>query len=169
METLTERRIPFSPGRASYPRAVLQGCTRLAVKLDFLAGLHTQGVGYHRLEGFFAVSGPAWGNCLHESNMMWALTDSMVHNPDPWIGGTVLPNANAGLSYRWFATVGYPRVKEIIEQDLGSALIYLNSHAVDFKNPGIRQYLDKYLRGSNGYDATNRAKVMKLLVGCRRH
>jgi 4-hydroxyphenylacetate 3-monooxygenase len=26
-------------------------------------------------------------------------------------------------------TVGYPRVKEIVEQDLGSALIYLNSHA----------------------------------------
>jgi 4-hydroxyphenylacetate 3-monooxygenase len=59
--------------------------------------------------------------------------------------------------------VGYPRVKEIIEQDLGSALIYLNSHAADFKNPDIRPYLDKYVRGSNGYDAVNRVKVMKLL------
>jgi 4-hydroxyphenylacetate 3-monooxygenase len=60
-------------------------------------------------------------------------------------------------------TVGYPRVKEIIEQDLGSALIYLNSHVGDFKNPDIRRYLDKYLRGSNGYDAMNRVKVLKLL------
>src|SRR5262245_4898771 len=60
-------------------------------------------------------------------------------------------------------TVGYPRVKEIIEQDLGSALIYLNSHAVDFKNSDIRRYLDKYVRGSNGYDAVKRVKVMKLI------
>jgi 4-hydroxyphenylacetate 3-monooxygenase len=60
-------------------------------------------------------------------------------------------------------TVGYPRVKEIIEQDLGSGLIYLNSHAADFRNPDIRRYLDKYVRGSNGYDAVSRVKVMKLL------
>src|SRR6266481_4121990 len=68
-----------------------------------------------------------------------------------------------GLAYRWFMTTGYPRVKEIIQQDLGSALIYLSSHAADFKNPDIRPYLDKYVRGSNGYDAVNRVKVMKLL------
>jgi aromatic ring hydroxylase len=61
-------------------------------------------------------------------------------------------------------TVGYPRVKEIVEQDLGSALIYLNSHAAHFKNPDIRLYLDKYVRGSNGYDAVNRVKVMKLIA-----
>ncbi len=76
---------------------------------------------------------------------------------------TVLPNTNAGLAYRWFMTLGYPRIKEIIEQDLGSSLIYLNSHAADFKNPDVRPYLDKYVRGSNGYDAVNRVKVMKLL------
>jgi 4-hydroxyphenylacetate 3-monooxygenase len=49
------------------------------------------------------------------------------------VGDTVLPNANAGLAYRWFMTVGYPRVKEIIEQDLGSGLIYVNSHAADLR------------------------------------
>jgi 4-hydroxyphenylacetate 3-monooxygenase len=75
----------------------------------------------------------------------------------------VLPNLNAGLAYRWFMTVGYPRVKEIIQQDLGSSLIYLNSHAADFKNADVRPYLDKYVRGSNGYDAVNRVKTMKLL------
>jgi hypothetical protein len=92
-----------------------------------------------------------------------SIRDGRAHNPDPWIEDTVLPNANAGLAYRWFMTIGYPRVKEIIQQDLGSALIYLNSHAADFKNPDIRRYLDKYVRGSNGYDAVNRVKVMKLL------
>jgi 4-hydroxyphenylacetate 3-monooxygenase len=59
--------------------------------------------------------------------------------------------------------VGYPRIKEIIEQDLGSALIYLNSHAEDFKNPDIRPYLDKYVRGSNEIEGVDRVKLMKLL------
>jgi 4-hydroxyphenylacetate 3-monooxygenase len=75
----------------------------------------------------------------------------------------VLPNEAYGLSYRVFATVAYPRVKEIIEQVVASGLIYLNSHAVDFQVPEVRHYLDQYVRGSHGYDAENRIKVMKLL------
>jgi 4-hydroxyphenylacetate 3-monooxygenase len=95
--------------------------------------------------------------------MFWAFTDSMAHNPDPWIGDTVLPNLDSGLAYRVFATTAYPRVKEIIQADLGSALIYLNSHAVDFKTPEIRPLLDRYVRGSGGYDSVERVKLMKLL------
>jgi 4-hydroxyphenylacetate 3-monooxygenase len=157
-----EKANTFFPRSGFAPRALLHGCTRLAVKLDFLAGLHLKALDITGSKDFRGVK-TRLGELLAWRNMMWALTDSMVHNPDPWIGDTVLPNANASAAYRWFMTVGYPRVKEIIEQDLGSALIYLNSHAADFRNPDIRQYLDKYVRGSNGYDATNRAKVMKLL------
>ena len=58
----------------------------------------------------------------------------------------MLPHLQSGLTYRVFATTAYPRVKEIIENDLGSALIYLNSHAVDFKTPEIRPLLDRYVR-----------------------
>jgi aromatic ring hydroxylase len=46
---------------------------------------------------------------------------------------------------------------------VASGLIYLNSHASDFKNPQIRPYLDRYLRGSNGYKAEERVKLLKLL------
>ncbi len=152
----------FFPRSGFLPRAMLHGCTRLSVKLDFLAGLLLKAVDITGSKEFRGVQ-TRLGEVLAWRNMMWALTDSMVHNPDPWVPGAVLPNASAGLAYRWFSTVGYPRVKEIIEQDLGSALIYLNSHAIDFKDPKIRSYLDKYVRGSNGYDAVNRVKVMKLL------
>jgi 4-hydroxyphenylacetate 3-monooxygenase len=55
------------------------------------------------------------------------------------------------------------RIKEIAEQTISSGLIYLNSHAIDFKTPELRPYLDKYLRGSNGYDAVERVKLLKLL------
>lgn len=157
-----EKASSFFPRSGFFPRAMFHGCTRLAVKLDFLAGLLLKALDITGSKDFRGVQARL-GEVLAWRNMMWALTDSMAHNPDPWIGDTVLPNANAGLSYRWFMTVGYPRVKEIIEQDLGSALIYLNSHAADFRNPEIRSYLDKYVRGSNGYDAVDRVKVMKLL------
>src|SRR6202012_3218337 len=53
--------------------------------------------------------------------------------------------------------------KYIIEQTVASGLIYLNSHTSDFKNPEIRPYIDRYLRGSNGYKAEERVKLMKLL------
>jgi 4-hydroxyphenylacetate 3-monooxygenase len=39
----------------------------------------------------------------------------------------------------------------------------LNSNTVDFKTPEVRPYLDKYLRGSNGYVAVDRVKLLKLL------
>ncbi len=34
---------------------------------------------------------------------------------------------------------------------------------MDFKTPEIRPYLDKYVRGSNGYTAVDRVKLLKLL------
>ena len=45
---------------------------------------------------------------------------------------------------------------------MASGLIYLNSHASDFKNAGIRSYFYRYMRGSNGYKAEERVKLMKL-------
>lgn len=50
---------------------------------------------------------------------------------------------------------GYPRIKEIIEQDVASGLIYLPSSAADVKSPDVRPYLDKYVRGSNGITAVD--------------
>jgi aromatic ring hydroxylase len=72
------------------------------------------------------------------------------------------PNLDYGLAYRWFMGVGYPRIKEIIQQDLGPDLIYINSSVAD-KNPEIQPYLDKYVRGTGEYDALNRVKLMKLI------
>jgi 4-hydroxyphenylacetate 3-monooxygenase len=104
-----------------------------------------------------------YGEVLAWRNLFWALTDAMAHNPDEWIGGALLPKLDYGLAYRWFMTIGYPRVREIIEQDVAAGLIYINSHAVDFKTPEVRPYLDRFVRGSNGYDAVARVKTMKAL------
>jgi 4-hydroxyphenylacetate 3-monooxygenase len=141
---------------------MLQGCTRLAVKLDFIAGLLLKAaemVG----SGEMRHVQTSIGEALAWRNLFWGLSDAMARTPVPWTGGTVLPNPDYGQAYRLFSTIAYPRVKELTESILGSGLIYQNSHAADFKTPELRPYLDKYLRGSDGRDAVERIKVMRLL------
>jgi 4-hydroxyphenylacetate 3-monooxygenase len=96
-------------------------------------------------------------------NLFWGLSDAMARTPVAWAGDTVLPNPEYAQAYRLFSTIAYPRVKELTESILGSGLIYQNSHAVDFRTPALRPYLDKYLRASDGSGAVGRIKVMRLL------
>lgn len=103
------------------------------------------------------------GEILNWRDLFWGLSDAMAKSPLPWVGDAVQPNIRYGMAYRTFMGVGYPRIKEILQQTLGSGLIYLNSHASDWRNPDIRPYLDTYLRGSNGIQAIDRVKLLKLL------
>ena len=143
-------------------RFTFHGCTRLAVKLEFIAGLLTKAL---EMTGTFDFRGvqSRVGEVLAWRNLFQGLSDAAARNPVAWKNGALLPNPDYGLAYRWFMQLGYPRVREIILQDVASALIYVNSSADDFKNPEIRPYLDKYVRGSRGTDALARVKLMKLL------
>jgi 4-hydroxyphenylacetate 3-monooxygenase len=139
-----------------------QGCTRLAVKLDFMVGVLVKALratGADEFRGNQAMLGEviAW------RNLFWAISDAMAMNPVPWVGDTVLPNAQSGASYRVFAGDAYGRVKEIVDKIIASALIYLPSSAKDFKNPEIDKYLARFVRGSHGIGYKERIKVMKLL------
>ncbi|HEX2654643.1 MAG TPA: 4-hydroxyphenylacetate 3-hydroxylase N-terminal domain-containing protein [Xanthobacteraceae bacterium] len=151
-----------------YPRSgflagyQFQGCTRLAVKLDFMVGIIAKALratGSDEFRGNQAMLGEviAW------RNLFWAISDAMAMNPTQWVDGTVLPNAQSGSSYRVFAGDAYGRIKEIVEKIVASALIYLPSSAKDFKNPEIDKYLARFVRGSNGIDYKERIKIMKLL------
>jgi 4-hydroxyphenylacetate 3-monooxygenase len=151
-----------------YPRSgflngyQFQGCTRLAVKLDFLVGIIAKALraaGADEFRGNQAMLGEviAW------RNLFWAISDAMAANPVPWIGDTVLPNAQSGSSYRVFAGEAYGRIKEIVQKIIASSLIYLPSSAKDFNNPAIDKYLARYVRGSHGIDYRERIKIMKLL------
>jgi 4-hydroxyphenylacetate 3-monooxygenase len=143
-------------------RFTFHGCTRLAVKLEFLAGLLAKAVDITGTGDFRGVQ-TRLGEVLAWRNLFWAMSDAAARNPVAWQNGAVLPNPQYGLAYRWFMQTGYPRVREIALQDIASGLIYVNSSAADFANPDIRPYLDTYLRGSNGTDAVARVKLMKLL------
>jgi 4-hydroxyphenylacetate 3-monooxygenase len=152
----------FFPRSGFLPRFMFQGCTRLAVKLDFLAGLLLKAVEATGVKDFRGVQA-AVGEVLAWRNLFWGLTDAMARTPTPWTPGYVLPNLDYGLAYRVMASLAYPKIKEIIENQLASALIYLPSSALDFQNPEIRPYLDQFVRGSNGYSAVDRVKLMKLM------
>jgi len=151
-----------------YPRSgfvngfTMQGATRLAVKLDFISGLLMKAARATGVEAFRGVQAQI-GEVIGWRNLFWSLSDAMACNPEPWVGDTVLPNIRASTAYRLFMTEAYPAVRSIVEKVIASGLIYLPSHARDFKNPDIDKYLARYVRGSNGIDYKERIKIMKLL------
>jgi 4-hydroxyphenylacetate 3-monooxygenase len=152
----------FFPRSGFLPRFMFQGCTRLAVKLDFIAGLLLKAIEATGAKDFRGVQAQV-GEVLAWRNLFWGLTDAMARTTTPWTPGYVLPNLDYGLAYRVMASMAYPKIKEIIQNTLASALIYLPSSSLDLNAPEIRPYIDQYVRGSNGYSAEERIKLMKLL------
>jgi 4-hydroxyphenylacetate 3-monooxygenase len=152
----------FFPNSGFLPRAMLQGCTRLAVKLDFIIGLLVKATEAAGTRGFRGVEANI-GEVIAWRNTMWGLSDAMAKSADPWADGCVLPALEPAMAYRILAPEAYVQIKHMIEKTVASSLIYLNSHASDFKTPELRQYLDRYVRGSGGVSAVERVKLMKLL------
>jgi 4-hydroxyphenylacetate 3-monooxygenase len=103
------------------------------------------------------------GEIIAWRNTFWALTDAMCHNPVPSANGSVLPNIEAASAYRILSAQAYPIIKGIIENQTGGALIVHPSSSRDWKNPELRPYLDQFYRGSNGYTALDKIKLVKLL------
>jgi 4-hydroxyphenylacetate 3-monooxygenase len=157
-----ERLKSFYPRSGFFNGFTLQGCTRLAVKLDFIVGLLYKAARATGVEAFRGVQAQI-GEVIGWRNLFWSLSDAMAFNPEPWVNGAVLPNVRASSTYRLFMTEAYPAVRSIVEKVIASGLIYLPSHARDFKNPDIDKYLARYVRGSNGIDYKERIKIMKML------
>jgi 4-hydroxyphenylacetate 3-monooxygenase len=143
-------------------RYSLHGCTRLAVKLDFICGLLLKAVDCTGVGNYRGVQVNV-GEVIAWRNLFWGLSDGMASNVQPWHNDSVLPNLETAMSYRVIMGDAYSRIKAIIEQVVASGLIYQPSSVLDFKSPEIRPYLDKYVRGSKGVEAVERVKVMKLM------
>src|SRR5260221_7323522 len=88
----------FFPRTGFLPRFVVHGCTRLAVKLDFICGLllkATEAAGTKDYRGVQANVGEviAW------RNLFWGLSHGMVPGPRPLIGDYLLPNNDPGHAH----------------------------------------------------------------------
>ena len=143
-------------------RALLQGCTRLAVKLDFLAGLFIKMVEATGTIEFCGIRASI-GEILAWRNTFWALTGAMCHNPVPSAGGSVLPNIEVASAYRILSNQAYPAIKGIIENQTAGAPIARPPSSRDWKEPELRPLFDEFYRGSNGYDAEHKIKLVNLL------
>jgi 4-hydroxyphenylacetate 3-monooxygenase len=152
----------FYHGSGFVYRALLQGAVRLAVKLDFACGLFLKGLEMTGAKEFYGVQ-VRIGEMITYRHLAWTLVRAMVRGAQRWSDGSMVPNVEAVGTYRVMSGVIYPRVRELFQQDLASALIYANSNAVDFDATDIRQYVDQYIRGSNGKSAEERVKVLKLI------
>ena len=144
----------FLPASGFLPRFTFQGCTRLAVKLDFIAGLLLKALELTGTGGLPRRADAASARCSPGATCSGACPTRWPATREPWIGGAVLPNLDYGLAYRMFMATGYPRVKEIIEQDVACGLIYLNSQRGRLQEPGdpalpgpVRARLRRHRRG----------------------
>jgi 4-hydroxyphenylacetate 3-monooxygenase len=143
-------------------RALMQGCTRLAVKLDFLAGLFVKMVETTGTIEFRSIQASI-GEILAWRNTFWALTDAMCYRPVDSANGSVLPNIEAASAYRILSNQAYPIIKGIIENQTGGALIVHPSSSRDWQRQELRPLLDRFYRGSAGYSALDKIKLVKVL------
>ncbi|MCV5525118.1 Pyoverdin chromophore biosynthetic protein pvcC, partial [Escherichia coli] len=133
-----------------------------AVKLDFITALLKKSLECTGTLEFRGVQADL-GEVVAWRNTFWALSDSMCSEATPWVNGAYLPDHAALQTYRVLAPMAYAKIKNIIERNVTSGLIYLPSSARDLNNPQIDQYLAKYVRGSNGMDHVQRIKILKLM------
>ncbi|MDP9506944.1 4-hydroxyphenylacetate 3-monooxygenase, oxygenase component [Pseudomonas protegens] len=140
----------------------MQGCTRLAVKLDFITGLLVKALQCTGSLEFRGVQAQV-GEVVAWRNLFWSLTDAMHGNASEWMNSVYLPSTQALQAYRVLAPQAYTDIKKIIEQVVASGLIYLPSGSRDLKDPVLNQYLGTYCRGSGGMGHEERIKILKLL------
>ncbi|MDR7077316.1 4-hydroxyphenylacetate 3-monooxygenase [Neobacillus niacini] len=151
----------FVPQSGFVNRFTFHGCTRLAVKLDFMTGLLLKATEAAGTKNFRGVQAQI-GEVVALRNMFWGLSTSMAAAPEKGPNGLVIPNGASSAAYRALAPSSWVRVKNIFEQVVAGGLIQLPSSAKDFLNPEIKTYLDRYYRGT-GIDSEDRVKLLKMV------
>lgn len=152
----------FRPKTGWVNRYTFQGCTRFAVKLDFMVGLLLKATELAGTDTFRGVQASI-GEVISYRNMFWAISTAMATQPEQAPNGYLLPNSTYATAYRTFAPIVWPKIKQIFEQVVAGGLIQLPSSSKDFLNPELRPYLDQYYKGSGGASAEERVKVLKLV------
>ncbi|HET8698187.1 MAG TPA: 4-hydroxyphenylacetate 3-hydroxylase C-terminal domain-containing protein, partial [Gammaproteobacteria bacterium] len=156
-----ERANAFYPASGFFNRYNLQSGTRLAVKLDFMAGLLARGLEINGTSEFRGVQA-ALGEVVAWRTLLWTMTTAMAAEPQPGPGGSMIPRADYAATVRLFATSAWPAVKDIFENVLGGAPIVAPSGREDLQSPTLRPLIDRYYRGT-GASALERIKLYKLV------
>ncbi|HEX6989364.1 MAG TPA: 4-hydroxyphenylacetate 3-hydroxylase N-terminal domain-containing protein [Bacillota bacterium] len=144
-----------------FPRFNFQATIRLAVKMEFIAGLILKGTETNGTDGFRGVQA-AIGEIIGMRNLFWALVAAMANDPEPSLGGTVVPRLEYAGAARIYTNFSWDRVREIFERVLGGSPVLNVSTYRDLLNPDLEPIIHKYMRGT-GVPAVERAKLFKLI------
>lgn len=144
-----------------FNRYNLQAGTRLAIKLEFCIGLLMKGTDAAGTSKFHGVQAQI-GELIGMRELLWALTTAMALDPEPNIGGTVVPKLQIAGANRIYMTNTWHRVREIFEIVLAGAPIYTISSYRDMQAPELLDTINKYYRGT-GLAGPERIKLFKLI------
>jgi 4-hydroxyphenylacetate 3-monooxygenase len=152
----------FLPRLRFCSRRHVPGVHALRGEVDFISGLLAKAL--RATGGDEARSNQVLlGEVILWRHLFWSLSNAMANNPQSWNGDAVLPDLTAAHAYRVFGPESWPRIKDIVQKTVTSALIYLPSSIRDFANPAIDEQLQRYVRGSRDMSHIERIKIMKLL------
>ena len=156
-----ERAKGFYAESGFFNRFNLQANIRLAVKLEFCAGLMLKSTAASGTDSFRGVE-TAIGELIAMANTMRAFSTAMVTDPEPGIGGTVVPRLQIAAANRLFMTNAWERVRAIFESVLAGAPSFTVSSVADLHAPELQEVLSKYFRGTD-LEAPERIKLFKLV------
>ena len=156
-----ERAKGFYAESGFFNRFNLQANIRLAIKLEFCAGLMLKGTIASGTDSFRGVQA-AVGELIAMANTMWSFCTAMVMDPEPGIGGTLVPRLQTAAANRLYMTNAWERVRALFETVLAGAPSFTVSSVADLHAPELEQVLQQYYRGT-GLAGPERIKLFKLI------
>ncbi|MBO8140732.1 MAG: Pyoverdin chromophore biosynthetic protein pvcC [Firmicutes bacterium] len=164
-DVLVYRDVPkvkaFYADSGFFPRFNFQATIRLAIKMEFVAGLLLKGIECNGTAGFRGVQVAA-GEIIGLRNLFWALVAAMAKDPEPSLGGSVVPRLEYAGAARIATNFSWDRVRQIFERVLGGSPILNVSTYRDLLNPELRPVIERYMRGT-GVSAEERSKLYKVV------
>lgn len=156
-----ERTRGFYADSGFFNRYNLQASVRLAVKLEFCAGLLLKGTAASGTDSFRGVQAAA-GELIAMRDLLWALSTAMAADPEPGIGNTVIPRIQTAAANRLYMTNAWDRVRALFESILAGAPAFTISSVADLHQPELAAIIDQYYRGTN-LGGRERLKLFKLV------
>ena len=138
----------FYASSGFFNRFNLQSAVRLSVKLDFCIGLLLKGTESSGTSNFRGVQA-AIGEIIAMRETIWAMTTALVCDPEPGIGGTVVPKLLTAAASRIFTTNAWTQVRHTFETVLAGAPSFTISGVEDMHSAKMGHMLDKYYQGNN--------------------
>lgn len=164
-DVLVYRDVPkakrFYADSGFFNRFNFQTTIRMAIKTEFMIGLLQKSLECNGTADFRGNQVMV-GEIVAMRHLFWSIVTAMAHDPEPSLGGSVVPRLEYAAAARIYTNFAWDRIRQIYERLLGGAPIINVSSYRDLLNPEVQPILERYLRGT-GMPAKERSKLYKLV------